>query len=128
MDMRIDQARHHDAVAMIFDRSRREVARNERSWAAPHNRAIVARNDGTLLLMTYLGRCLAECQCLAPDDKRHGATRSSMRKRIMRQTWPSAVANSSSGSLFTRSLKLARIWCLVTPLTARMNGKSNLDL
>ena len=54
--------------------------------------------------------------------RRHPATRSSMRKRMMRQTLSIAFPCSSSGPLAMRSSKAARIMSLVAPLTAKMKG------
>ena len=86
--MRIDETRHDDAVAIVVRRNPpAEALRQQRhAGPAPQDRAVIADDHGALALMADIMVRLAEAQRLAPDDARHGATRSSMRKRKMRQT------------------------------------------
>ena len=102
--MRIDEARHDDHVAVIIDLRCAECLRQKRLRAGPQDGAVVAHDDRARLSCG----CRAvggEAQRLALDDVRHGDTRSSMRKRKMRQTCESAIANSASASLLDARLE-----------------------
>ena len=122
VDMGIDEARHDEHVAVVIDVCRLKGLRQQAQRSGPEDHAVIANDDGPPALVHRLA-VGGKAQRLALDDARHGDTLSSMRKRKMRQTWASAVANSAAGSLPTRAAKLSRIICLVAPLTAKMKGK-----
>ena len=96
MNMRINKTGHDDIVAIVIRRKALKIARQERERPAPQNRSVIANDNPALAFMGDLMMRLAETQGLPANKFRHGATRSSMRKRKMRHTWSSAMANSSS--------------------------------
>src|SRR5690606_19700129 len=128
MDMRVDETRQDQAIAIIIDGRRRKAARQKRDRPAPQDNAVIADGDAALLFMMKIAGCIAKGQGLAANDARHAETLSSIRNRKMRQICSIARANSSSGVLLMRSAKLSRICCFVAPFTAKMKGKSNFAL
>ena len=128
MDMRVDEARQHQAVAIIIDGSRRKAARQKRDRPAPQDRAVIANHDSALLFMAQFGGRSPKLTVCPRMTRVMPRPCLRCEKRKMRQICSIASANSSSGVLLIRSLKLSRICCFVAPLTAKMKGKSNFDL
>ena len=83
---------------MVINGRLAEGVGQQRLRAGPQDGAVITGHHGTLFLVN---RCAfsGEAQRLALDDEGHGDTRSSMRKRKMRQTWAIAVSNSWSGDI-----------------------------
>ena len=63
-----------------------EIARQKREWPAPQNRSVIANDNPAPAFMGDLMMRLAKTQDLPANQFCHGATRSSMRKRKIRQT------------------------------------------
>ena len=141
VNVRIDQSRQDDLALIALARSLGVLRRQVRESAVPQDAALPAHDHRTVFVAaqrpvgTDDAGIVPKTQRAAAQDprcgigaRRHPATRSSMRKRMMRQTLSIAFPSSTSRPLATRSSKAARIIALVAPLTAKMKGISKRSL
>ena len=135
VNVRIDQSRQDDRAVVALARRRGVLARQVGEGAVPQDAAPLAYDHGTVLVTLHrpvgaddagivpkTHRAAAQNPRCDIGARRHPATRSSMRKRMMRQTLSVAFSSSTSRPLAQRSSKAARIISLVAPLTAKMKG------
>ncbi len=135
MNVGIDQSRQDDAISEMVDGRPGVPVRQVGESAVPQDspvggdghRAVVMGGDrirrpDDSRIVAKADRAAAQDSGCSHGDRGHPATRSSMRKRRMRQTLSIALAYSATRSLSTRASKAARILSLEAPLTAKMNG------
>ena len=133
VDVGVDEARHHQRVAVVVGREGTEPLRHPAPMAAPddasvagdHDRAVAMESNRTF--QSDDGGIVVVGQDRAADHAAvvrgaHGATRSSMRNRRMRSTLARAVTRSVSASLSMRASNAARIASFVAPFTAKNEG------
>ena len=131
--MGVDEARHHQRIAVIVGREGGEPARQATGVSAPDDASIPGNRDRAVAMEAHRAfrprndGIVAVGQDRAADHPPvvrdgHDATRSSMRNRRMRSTLASAVARSVSASLSMRASNEARIASFVAPFTAKMKG------
>ena len=134
VNVRVDQSGQDERVVMALARRLGVRRRQVGEGAVPEDAALTADDHRAVLVASYRlvgtddAGVVPEAQRAAAQDQRcdiargHPATRSSMRKRMMRQTFSIAFPSSTSRPLPLRSSKAARIMSLVAPLTAKMKG------
>ena len=141
VNVRIDQSRQDDLAVIALARSLGVLRRQVGEGAVPQDPALLAHDHRTVLVALHrlvgaddagivpeAQRAAAQNPCRGIGARRHPATRSSMRKRMMRQTLSIAFSTSTSRPLAIRSSKAARIIAAVAPLTAKMKGIAKRSL
>ena len=135
VNVRIDQSGQDDRIVIALARGLGVRARQVGEAAVPEDAALLAHHHRAVVVAAHrrLGaddagivpktqRAAAQNARCGIGARRHPATRSSMRNRMMRQTWSVAFSSSTSRPLARRSSKAARIVAAVAPLTAKMKG------
>ena len=133
--VRIDQTGQDEPAVVALARRLGVFLRQRGEGAVPQDAALPAHDHRAVVVAAHRpvgaddARVVREAQRAAAQHPRsgigaprHPATRSSMRKRMMRQTLSVAFSSSTSGSLARRSSKAARIIAALAPLTAKMKG------
>ena len=141
VNVRIDQSRQDDIAVIALARSLGVLPRQVGEGAVPQDPALPADDHRAVLVAAYRmvgaddAGIVPEAQRAAAQDprrgigaRRHPPTRSSMRKRMMRQTLSIAFFSSSSRPLALRSSKAVRIIAAVAPLTAKTKGIAKRSL
>ena len=131
----IDQSGQDDRAVMALARSVCVRARQVGEGPVPQDAAPPAHDHRAVLVaarrpvgaddagvVDEAQRAAAQHPRCGIGTRRHPATRSSMRKRMMRQTLSVAFSSSASCPLPRRSSKAARIIAALAPLTAKMKG------
>ena len=131
----IDQSGQDDLAVIALARSLGVLPRQVGEIAVPQDAAPLA-DDHRAVVVAVHRLVRADKAGIVPEAhraaaqnprrdigaRRHPSTRSSMRKRMIRQTLSVAFLSSSSRPLARRSSKAARIIAAVAPLTAKMKG------
>ena len=141
VNVRVDQAGQDHRVFIALARRPGVLARQAGEGAVPEDAALLADDHRAVLMTAHcllgadgagvvpkIHRAAAQHAHRGIGARRHPATRSSMRKRMMRQTLSIAFPISASAPLAMRSSKAARIMSLVAPLTAKMKGMPKRSL
>ena len=141
VNVRVDQSRQNDLAVIALARRLGVHPRQVGEGAVPQDAALLAHDHRAVVMALHRlvgaddAGVVPETHRAAAQDprrgigaRRHPATQSSMRKRMMRQTFSIAFATSTSRSLARRSSKAERIIFLVAPLTAKMKGISKRSL